>query len=162
MVSGYVVEHDPLGVFTPGDYYTRGEIALWLEEGDLPIGLQLRNHRLWTVADRDGELVLQADGVTVDPHTIRTARNSNYGVHNDTRERVLQLLADMLQSGDRPPTRKELAQALGIWPSAVTYHLDNLQAAGLVERDKFRQRCIWLTDAGARMVGWPGAVRERE
>ena len=48
-----------------------------------------------------------------------------------------------------PPSRRELAEALGIGVSTVQRHLDRLEAEGLIERKPGKPRTLRFTPAGA-------------
>lgn len=52
--------------------------------------------------------------------------------------------ARILRATDRPVTMSDLARAVGLVPSALTYHCGRLAAAGLVRREQ-RGRQVWIT-----------------
>jgi len=70
--------------------------------------------------------------------------------------RGYEVLAEVVVNG-RQPSQLALAQRLGIDRTVMTYVVDDLEAAGLVERhanpDDRRQRRIVATDRGADVAG---------
>lgn len=75
----------------------------------------------------------------------------------DSRNELISLLgpprATLLRFLDRPASAGELATLLHCGPSAVTYHVDALVAAGLVRRERLgRQVLVQRTDRGDQIL----------
>jgi predicted ArsR family transcriptional regulator len=71
-----------------------------------------------------------------------------------TRARLFALLGELR----RPAGTEELAERLGLHPNGVRTHLERLQSAGLIERERTRQsrgrpRDMWTIAPGARPGG---------
>ena len=150
------VIYDPVDMFKAGDQYLRGDIAEWLENDDLPIGMILRNGRDWTVADDGTRLVLRdAQGNTLDAEGVRSLHRQRRR-RAVKRIRVMRALRDLTAELGQPPAYHEIATRLDVGTSLVKYHLDVLQAEGYVDKQPFKHRTLTLTEAGI------AAIREGE
>ena len=154
------VVSSPVSWFVPGDEYERGDIAAWMEDGSLPVGLVLRNGtewravransaRDWRVERGPHGLVLRRDAETVNADGVRLLRRSS-GARSGTRLCVLAAVRDLGQR--RPPSYRELAAAVGCVPSLARYHVAVLSAEGLLDREPYQRRALWLTEAGERLL----------
>lgn len=143
------VVSSPDATFQPGDEYTRGCIADWLEWGELPVGLVLRNGNDWTVQrGRRGKLLLRCGDDVLNADGLRLARRK--GCPSGTRMRVLAAIRDL--SNGKAPTYRELSEATGLSLSLLRYHTGILSAEGLLDREPWAWRALWLTEAGERVL----------
>lgn len=147
------VVYDPMGLFEPGVAYTRGQVALWLADDFLPIGLILRNGRDWTVVDSgDGESLVLTDGRScLDAQGVRGIGGSGAPM-GETRWKVLRALRDLTDEAGMSPTHGEIADVVGVSEQAVKYHLDRLAAYGYVDRVPYMHRAVALTDAAIDLL----------
>ena len=150
------VVSDPLRLFAPGDEYSRSEIAAWLEEEELPVGLVLRNGREWTVCD-DGERLLLRDklGRTLDAQGVRLL-SARGAPRASTRLDVLRALHDLTAAQGYPPTYREIGRRIGRRVSLVRYHIEILSEEGFVDRTPFVHRSAMVTEAGMVLLNEKG------
>jgi len=64
------------------------------------------------------------------------------GAPGATREEVFQFIRDYREEHRMPPTRREIAKGVGIGLSTAQYHIDSLEAEGLIRRIKGISRGI--------------------
>ena len=66
---------------------------------------------------------------------------------SQTRERILSFISDFRETKGYAPTVREIAQGCGVTsPSVVHYHLNRLELAGLITKEKEKFRSISITD----------------
>ncbi len=133
-----VVVRDPTKLFKTGDTYEPADIHAWLDDGELPEGLVLKNGRYLRVTGNQ-LMPCNADG-----RLIRSKRGRPRGL---TRLTVLQALADALEA-DKHPSYRELAETVGVPHSTISYHLNMLESDGLVGRGEYAHRSTLLTERG--------------
>jgi hypothetical protein len=140
----------PVDWLQPGDEYDRGTIADWLEWGEIPAGAVLRNGRDWTVTRGPHGLVLEADGERLTADGVRGLRLRRRAttMHLD----VLRAVRDLSAETGQPPTYREIAARVGCVISLVKYHVHMMCAEGLLDREPYHRRSLWLTEAGERLA----------
>ena len=141
------VTADPLGYFEPGAVYTRGEVALFLEAEDLPIGMVLQNGQAWTVDDDGERLVLRSGDTVLDAMGVRDMRGAGRCPVTN-RDTIMVLLYEAQLDGRPAPTHRELARQMGVSTTTVGYHVQMLILDGYAERDGGKHRSLALTEAG--------------
>lgn len=71
----------------------------------------------------------------------------------DTRLRILEYIAEWMESHRYAPTREEIRQGVGLKVrSSVQYHIESLVADGFLERDVHGHRLIRLTKQGRGVI----------
>ena len=142
----------PVSWLEPGDEFTRGDIAEWLEDGDLPADLVLAmGHVEWIVARRASRWILEGEYSTVGLRRLTSAQLRQYN-RGGRRHEVLAALQSLTRQAGEPPTLRELGAELGIVPSLAKYHIDVLARDGLVDKVPYRYRSAHLTEAGAELL----------
>lgn len=69
-------------------------------------------------------------------------------------QRILACIRDFIRERGYPPTVRDIGREVGISsPSAVKYHLEQLERRGLIERDPRSSRGIRLSAFGAHLLG---------
>jgi len=64
----------------------------------------------------------------------------------DRQQEVLTYIRDRIADG-LPPTVREIGRELGIRsPNGVRCHLEALEKKGLIRRDAYKSRAIWLAE----------------
>jgi DNA-binding transcriptional ArsR family regulator len=75
----------------------------------------------------------------------QTGLAENVATHGDPLTQVLgRTRADVLQAADRPISMGKLAAAVGCSPRMTTYHAGQLEAAGLIVRER-RGQSVWVS-----------------
>jgi len=142
----------PVFWLTPGDEFTRGDIAEWLEDGDLPVGLVLEMGRgKWTIAHHADCWVLESQYRPGRQQRLTAGQLRNYN-RGKRRFEVLSTLWGLTQRAGEPPTMRELAAELGVVPSLVKYHVDILAGDGLIDKIPLHHRSAHVTSAGAELL----------
>ena len=70
-----------------------------------------------------------------------------FALRTETQKRILEIVAVRL-AGGIPPTVREIAAAVGIGRSMVQDHLDALEEAGYIQRERGKHRSIQLPSPG--------------
>lgn len=127
---------DPTGLFEIGAQYDPADIYGWLAEDMLPEGLELENGRRMVV--RCGELLHK--GQNGKAHRRRKPSNKSRWI-------VLVALDDALERGDTPSYR-ELSEITDLALGSISWHLEQLEGLGLVERARYERRGTRVTALG--------------
>lgn len=78
------------------------------------------------------------------------------------RERILRTIHEHMEQFGRPPTFRQIQDAVGLQTtSAVSYQLKKLEALGLLQREPRMARSLSLTAKGLALVGGAGAAARR-
>lgn len=142
----------PVDWMSPGDEYLRGDIAIWLEDGMLPVGLVLHATVDWEVVKRDGRFMLRSQGRS--PRSLLDAMGLRRYRRGKTRYRVLATIHDMIMRNGEPPSIRQLAAEMGCGQSLVQYHIDILAADGFLDRTPGAYRSARLSEAGQQVIGY--------
>jgi DNA-binding transcriptional ArsR family regulator len=131
---------DPTGLFEPGERYAEADIANWLREHSVPEGLTL---------ERNGQTCKVRRGQLVTLYNATRHIPTHQRPRTPTRLRLLRLLYELAECGDPSPTYREMQAALGLKSrGAIVWQLDKLERDGLIIRERYAWRGVWLSLQG--------------
>ena len=128
----FEVAKSPLAMFGKGEVYRATNMMQWLADGDLPLGMVLKDgFQHWIVSDDGDSLVLRRcdkRGKLTPNSTVWPPRCEN---PDEIFWKVLQALSNM-----RDPTVREIAKAVGQKNTrGIERYLVRLQRAGMIARE---------------------------
>jgi len=128
----FEVLRSPLKMFRDGEAHRADSVMQWLADGDLPLGMILKDgHQHWIVSDDGDSLVLRRcdkQGGLTPSSTVWPPRCEN---PDEVFWKVLQAISNM-----HDPTVREIAKAVGQKSTrGIERYLVRLQRAGMIARE---------------------------
>lgn len=158
----FTVVKDPLNMFEEGLEIDYKDLATWLEEENLPIGMVLYGNREWVVSHDGDQMVLETVINVSSKHIEAGLTDLSNGItryiernHRSGIKTSAKVLREFDKNTDA--TCADVSDILGVSRQAISFHTIQLEKMGVLRREggperKYMSKHIHVTGIGKKVI----------
>ena len=155
--KSYSVVSCPTDHFTSGEMITPADLALYMLEEMIPIGMVVKWDRSEYVVVTDGQGLKLCNVVGLkDSHDVEVMGLWRFGTYAP---RILEFIIPVLQEGH---TLGDVCERFDIAYTSLRYHLKQLEHRGYITHKMYHWDTVYITESGERYLDDYNRLREVE